>query len=446
MIITGLTSGTRYNVQVRAESDEGHSDWSSSGTGSPNPDVANRNPAFSGGALTFSVAENTQSSTDIGSLIAALDPDGDVLTYILEGWTPTRSTSSRRMAPARYRRKRRLNHEEKASYSVAVRVRDGRGGTDAVGVTIRVTDVDEAPDTPFAPTVTTASSASLSVSWEAPENIGPPITDYDYRYRAVTDSAWTEVTNTTIAATSVTIDRLTPSTSYDVEVRAKSAEGTSDWSNPGNGSTAAPGANSPPVFAEGQSATRSVSASAPTGTSIGLPVAATDADTDDTMTYRLEGRDAASFAINESNGQLLTKSGVTLIVGETYTVIVAADDAKDIARITVSIEATAAPPNNPPIFSAGASTTRSVASSAPAGTAIGQPVRATDADAGTTLNYTLEGTDAASFAINSASGQLLTRSGVTLDRSSYTVEVVASDGTVSARITVTINVILNVRA
>ena len=33
---------------------------------------------------------------------------------------------------------------------------------------------------------------------------------------------------------------------------------------------------------------------------------------------------------------------------------VAADDGRDIARITVSIEATAAPPNNAPVFSEGA--------------------------------------------------------------------------------------------
>ena len=95
-------------------------------------------------------------------------------------------------------------------------------------MTIRVTDEDEAPDTPFAPTVTAASSASLSVSWDAPDNQGPPITDYDYRYRSVSDSEWTLVTNTPITATTVTIDGLTASTSYDVEVLAKNAEGTSD--------------------------------------------------------------------------------------------------------------------------------------------------------------------------------------------------------------------------
>ena len=184
-----------------------------------------------------------------------------------------------------------------------------------------------------------------------------------------------------------------------MEVRATNAEGTSDWSNPGIGATNAPGANNPPVFTEGASATRSVSATASAGTSIGQPVTATDADSGDTLTYSLEGRDAALFDINTSTGQLLTKSGVTLIVGETYTVIVAADDQTEIARITVSIDATAAPPNNPPVFSEGASATRSVPAGAPAGTSIGLPVAATDADQGDTPTYSLEGQDAASFNI-----------------------------------------------
>ena len=76
---------------------------------------------------------------------------------------------------------------------MTVRVADGRGGTDAVNVTISVTDVDgEAPDTPFAPTVTPVSSTRLQVTWDAPANTGPPITDYDYRYREPSGS-WTEV-------------------------------------------------------------------------------------------------------------------------------------------------------------------------------------------------------------------------------------------------------------
>ena len=442
-IITGLKAGTRYEVQVRAKSDEGTGEWSRWGAGAPNPDVANRRPAFSGGSRTLSVAENTLPNTDVGAPVAATDRDGDVLTYTLEGADADSFDILSTSDGGQIRTSAPLNHEEKSSYAVTVRVTDGRGGTDAANLTIRVTDVDgEAPDTPFAPTVTAVSSTRLQVSWEAPPNTGPPITDYDYRYREPSGS-WTEVTSTRITGTTVTIEGLAASTSYDVEVQATNAEGTSEWSNPGIGATNAPGANNPPVFTEGASATRGVSATASAGTSIGLPIAATDADSADRLIYSLEGRDAALFDIGETNGQLLTRSGVTLIAAETYTVTVVADDGKDRALITVTIEATAGPPNNPPVFSEGASATRTVARSAAAGMAIGQPVRATDADAGTTLEYTLEGTDAASFDINAANGQLLTLAGITLDQSTYTVEVVASDGTASARTTVTINVVLN---
>ena len=112
----------------------------------------------------------------------------------------------------------------------------------------------------------------------------------------------------------------------------------------------------------------------------------------------------------------------------------------------MTITATAAPPNNPPAFSDGSSTTRSVSASAPAVTRVGQPVTATYADSGDTLTYSLEGTDAASFDINTSNGQILARSGVTLTvGTTYQVTVAASDGTASTSITVTISVVLNNR-
>ena len=442
-IITGLTAGTRYEVQVRAWSAEGHSDWSRSGTGSPNPDAANRNPAFSNRSHTFNVAENTPPGADVGSLVAALDPDGDTLTYSLEGVDADSFDIIATNNAGQIQTKAALNHEEKSSYSVAVRARDGRGGTDAANVTIRVTDDNtEAPDTPFAPTVTALSSTSIQVNWDAPENDGPPINDYDYRYQEVADSNWTEVSNTTIRGTTVTIEGLTPSTSYDVEVRARNAEGASDWSNPGNGATNEPGANNPPVFSDGATATRSVSATSPSGTLIGEPVAATDADSDDTLTYSLEGRDAPSFDINETNGQLRTKSGITLIVGTTYTVTVVADDGKDTVSISVSIEATAAPPNRLPVFSDGASTTRSVPAGAQAGTSIGSPVRATDPDTGDSVTHSLEGTDAVSFSIVASSGQIRTLAALDAStKSTYAVMVRATDsrgGSATIGVTITV--------
>jgi hypothetical protein len=440
-IITGLTAGTRYEVRVRARNDEGVSGYSRSGTGSPNPDVANRNPVFSGGARTLNVAEDTPSGDTIGDPIAATDPDDDPVVYELEG--PGAASFDIDRSSGQIRTSAALDHEETSSYSVTVRARDGRGGTSTAGVRINVTDVIEPPFAPLSPTVTAVSSTSVQVSWDAPDNTGPPITDYDYRYQDSTQS-WTEVTNTTITATTVTIDALRPSTLYEVEVRATNAEGTSDWSNSSFGSTNAPGANNPPVFDEGSSATRSVSATSPAGTNIGEPVAATDADAGDVLTYSLEGRDAPSFDIDSATGQLRTKSGITLIVGTTYTVTVAADDDNDgidVARIAVSIEATAAPPNNVPVFSEAPSTTRSVRDDATAGRAVGSPVTATDADSGDTITYSLEGTDAASFTIVATSGQIQTRAALDAStKSTYSVTVVASDGKGRATIAVTITV------
>ena len=162
-----------------------------------------------------------------------------------------------------------------------------------------------------------------------------------------------------------------------------------------------------------------MSAGAPSGTLIGDPVAATDADSGDTVTYRLEGRDAPSFDINETNGQLRTKSGIPLIVGTTYTVTIVATDTKDTASIAVTIEATAAPPNNRPVFSA-ATATRSVSEDAAAGANVGSPVSATDRDSGDTLSYTLGGADAASFTIVAATGQIRTRAALTTIRRTAT--------------------------
>ena len=69
---------------------------------------------------------------------------------------------------------------------------------------------------------------------------------------------------------------------------------------------------------------------------------------------------------------------------------------------------------------------------------------ATDADSGDTLTYSMEGTDAASFAFDASTRQITTITGVDLNheatKNSYSVTVKASDGTASATIAVTIDV------
>ena len=94
--------------------------------------------------------------------------------------------------------------------------------------------------------------------------------------------------------------------------------------------------------------------------------------------------------------------------------------------------------------------TREVAENTAADTNIGAPVTATDADTGDTLTYALGGADAASFAIDTATGQIKTKAALDYEMprgqaksdtntNAYKVTVTATDGKESASIEVTIN-------
>ena len=159
-----------------------------------------------------------------------------------------------------------------------------------------------------------ASATSLSVSWSAPANAGPAITDYDYRHRTSPDGNWTEVTDTAITALSATIAGLAEGTSYDVQVRATNDEGTGDWSDSGTESTdanAAPSFDSSATFSAAENQTTA-------GT-----VEASDDDTDDNITgYAITGgADQAFFSIGATSGAL------TFDAAPNY------EDAKDIVSV-----------------------------------------------------------------------------------------------------------------
>ena len=86
------------------------------------------------------------------------------------------------------------DREAQPSYMVIVKADDGNGGTNTVTVTINLTDVDEPPLAPAAPTVTATPNTtdSLSVRWIAPSNTGRPAIDsYDLQYREGTTGHWT---------------------------------------------------------------------------------------------------------------------------------------------------------------------------------------------------------------------------------------------------------------
>ena len=98
--------------------------------------------------------------------------------------------------------------------------------------------------------------------------------------------------------------------------------------------------------------------------------------------------------------------------------------------------------NYNPYFSEGPSTTRSITENTGAGAAIGSPVSATSLRERDTLTYSLSGTDASSFSIDSSTGQLRTATSLDYEtKNTYSVTVIVSGDCGGAKsIDVTINI------
>ncbi len=358
---------------------------------------------------------------------------------------------------------------------MTVRASDPDNASDTIVVTITITDVNEPPLAPGTPEVSSATTTSLSVRWTAPDNTGrPDIDNYDLQYRQGINGGWRNGPQDVIG-TSTTIDNLDPETLYQIQVRATNDDGDGPYSEPGPGSTSGDTSvnNTPPTF-PATSTTREFPEDTPANRPIGDPVTATDADVtdpnkNDMLTYSLGGTDAASFKIDFGTGQLRTKPGVTYDyeTEPSYMVTVRVTDSRNAtASIDVTINVTDADeggtgpgrnrrPTRSPSDDEGpsigdakptfpdAATTRSLKENTEPGLNIGAPVTAMIV-AGGPLAYTLGGTDAASFDIDSSTGQIKTKAGVTYDyevKSIYAVTVTATGSSkASASIPVTINV------
>ena len=87
-------------------------------------------------------------------------------------------------------------------------------------------------------------------------------------------------------------------------------------------------ANQQPQFPSSETGARSVAENTAAATDIGVPVAATDAESD-TLTYSLGGVDADSFDFVTSSGQLRTKADLDYEAQSAYSLTVSVSDSKD---------------------------------------------------------------------------------------------------------------------
>ena len=529
LVVVGESRG---RVVVTAKAHDGHG-----GTGLQwfPLTVTNGRPVFDADAYEREVAENSAAGTAVGDPVTATDDDGDDVAYgFISGGDEAPFGIDAASGQITVAEGAVLDYESgTTAYAVRVEASDGTRA-DTAAVTIRVTDVP-APGRPDAPVVT-GGTEEVAVSWSAPENAGPEITNYDLRYRAKADSEWTDV-SALGAVLARTITGLEAGTAYQVQVRAESSEGAGEWSESGEGTTEA--ANRAPSFGA-ETYEREVLENSAAGTAVGEPVTATDDDGDDLAYSLLSGGEEAPFGIVAATGQIRVAEGAVLDYesGTTaYTVSVRASDGTraDTAAVTIRVtdvpvpgkpdapvvtggteevavswsapanegpaitgygirhrtksggewtaptalgvvlahtitdlnggttyqvqvraessegagewsepgEGTAKTANRAPSFDA-AAYERSVPESSAPGTAVGEPVTATDDD-GDDLAYSfLPGGEEAPFEIVAATGQIRVAGGAALDYESgttvYTVSVRASDGTRADTAAVTIRV------
>ena len=200
--------------------------------------------------------------------------------------------------------------------------------------------------------------------------------------------------------------------------------------------------NDAPTFAA-ETTERMVDENSAEGAAVGDPVAATDPNDTDVLTYSLDETGDMYFDIDSATGQISVGAGAMLDYESATTSYSATVTVTDMGGLSDTIDVTinVADVNEPPMF-AEDSTTREVAESSAAGDPVGDVVTASDVDAADAdgLKYSIDGD---SFAIDDM-GQITVAADAMLDfesdMNSYMVTVTATD---SADNTDTIEVTIN---
>ena len=172
-------------LRVTATYEDGEGEGKSAEAVSANPvqaDPSNKDPRFLDenenqlpSPTTRSVAENSEAGTVVGSPVTATDPgfDGrqETLTYALSGSADDRDFDID-SGTGQIRVKAALDYETTggSTHSVTVKATDPSGGSAEIGVTITVTDVDEAP---------VITSGSTSVDYNEDADFGTEVSSYE---------------------------------------------------------------------------------------------------------------------------------------------------------------------------------------------------------------------------------------------------------------------------
>ena len=222
--IMNLMNGMQYEVQVRAENMNGSGEWSLSTTatamGAP---ASPAMPRLEPGSGYRQLKVSWDAPDDGGSAITDYDVRYKLTTdsswTLLDDTMPSTETTATIM-----------NLMNGMQYEVQVRA-ENMNGSGEWSLSTTATAMG-APASPAMPRLEPGSGyRQLKVSWDAPDDGGSAITDYDVRYKLTTDSSWTLLDDTMPSAeTTATIMNLMNGMQYEVQVRAENMNGSGEWS------------------------------------------------------------------------------------------------------------------------------------------------------------------------------------------------------------------------
>ena len=374
---------------------------------------------------TYSVVENTPAGTNIGSPIRATNTDNQELRYSL-----TDPHFSIDPGTGQLRTKGALDHETKSSYTVTVKATDPGDHSATITVTINVTDVPVEITGPSQVNFSEGDyvySRVVAVYDIFPASAELTLTGPDARHFSITahaglifeeqpdyeaprDSGRNNIYNVTINGVKSVAVRVTD---YNEGPQITGGPDHVTYVEHTTGPVGRYTARDPendPIRWEIQ-------------------------DTDDWIYFQISRSGVLSF--NEPPD--FEKPGVS---DNIYEVVILAqsgmNQATDGERINVTVINAE---NDPPVFTESYPRTRSIDENTEAGQNIGTPVTATSVRQGASISYSLGGTHAGYFAIDSSTGQLRTKAALDYERrNSYTLKVRAADGGRTAVGVVTINV------
>ena len=384
-------------------------------------------PVFTSGG-TGTVAENAATSTVIYTAIAT-DADGTTPTYSLSGTDA--SLLNINSTSGQVTLKSSADYETKTSYSFNVIASDGTK-TATKAVVVSVTNLnDNAPVFTSGATGTVAENAATStVIYTATATDADNLGALVYSLSG-TDASLLNIDAATGAVTLKTSANYETKTSYSFNVVA------SDGTNTATKAVVVSVTNlndNAPVFTSG--ATGTVAENAATSTVI-YTATATDADNLGALVYSLSGTDASLLNINASTGAVTLKSSADYETKTSYSFNVIASDGTNTATKAVVVSVTNLN-DNAPVFTSG--TTGTVAENAATSTVI-YTAAATDADNLVALSYSLSGTDASLLNISASTGAVTLKSSANYEtKTSYSFNVIASDGTLTSTQPVVVSV------